>query len=92
MSKFFVGCMARVVAAEDSFAKALIGEPVRIVVSGRNFRKEEVWGIDKKSPGGLTIAFRDFELEPILPSGHRTGDYSYTELMDRLKAGEVECV
>lgn len=30
--------------------------------------------------------------EPIVPDGHRSGDYSYTELMDRLKAGEVECV
>jgi hypothetical protein len=37
-------------------------------------------------------AFHPDELEPVVPSGHRTGDYTFRELMDRLKAGEVECV
>ena len=32
------------------------------------------------------------DYDPILPSGHRSGDYTFRELMDRLKAGEVECV
>ena len=28
------------------------------------------------------------QLEPILPSGHRAGDYSLSELLDRCRAGE----
>lgn len=28
------------------------------------------------------------QLEPILPDGHRSGDYSLIELMDRCKQGE----
>ena len=30
--------------------------------------------------------------EPVIPEGAAPSELSYTELMDRLKAGEVECV
>lgn len=32
--------------------------------------------------------FEPHELEPILPDGHRAGDYSLSELLDRCRAGE----
>ena len=39
-------------------------------------------------PAAQVAYGRADDYDPILPSGHRSGDYSYTELMDRLKAGE----
>lgn len=42
------------------------------------------------SGGGLRTCEAEI-LEPIVPP-HEASQYSYTELMDRLKAGEVECV
>lgn len=34
------------------------------------------------------IHVREHQLEPILPSGHRPSEYTFTELMDRCRAGE----
>jgi hypothetical protein len=96
MSKFFVGQRVRVVANSPRR-----GCEARIV--GRSFSHHlrlglgDYWdcnvdGWGERDSDGIGFAYTDDQLEPILPSGHRSGDYSYTELMDRLKAGEVECV
>ena len=37
---------------------------------------------------GRQLAYAPHELEPIQPSGHRAGDYSLSELLDRCRAGE----
>lgn len=93
MSKFFVGqrvrhrysCTGRVPAgAEGSVAEI---DPGHETLDGVGDCRVLWDGLDATN---LWSVFD--QLEPILPSGHRSGDYSYPELMDRLKAGEVECV
>ena len=37
---------------------------------------------------GYWLAYAPHQLEPILPSGHRAGDYSLSDLLDRCRAGE----
>lgn len=97
--KLFVGCRARLVYVRESFDPCWhVGAEGRVVGRRSEFYAKTLgvdheWQFlaDGQSSGwpGLVMAY---QLEPIQPSGHRSGDYSYTELMDRLKAGEVECV
>lgn len=98
MSKFFVGQRVRVARPDSgSLRRGLIVGDQGVVVSGDRLVDAYVSVAGKtntKACGGPMNDFPMFddELEPILPSGHRASDYSYTELMGRLKAGEVECV
>lgn len=100
MSRFFVG--QRVVLARPMFPENA-GKTGRI----RGFCEVEMlfggvadcevdWDDGDRDGFPGSDGFRHWtathQLEPILPSGHRSGDYSFTELMDRCRAGEVECV
>lgn len=97
MSRFFIGQRVRVArlldhnpAPYDLRAVGLEG-----VVNALNCRNYGGWGMV-----GVTLpmpnilgdntgwAFRPDELEPILPEGHRAGDYSFSELLDRCQQGE----
>lgn len=40
------------------------------------------------APAGEAVWTRSECLEPILPDGHRAGDYSLSDLLDRCRAGE----
>ncbi|MET3929542.1 hypothetical protein ABIE51_001429 [Lysobacter sp. OAE881] len=100
MSNFYVGQRVRIVRTyvypQLLGVEAVIRTPL---IRGRRNRDGFEWdGYGLSVAAGplhventQIIASPD-QLEPILPSGHRSGEYSYTELMDRLKAGEVECV
>lgn len=41
------------------------------------------------SHGADRFAPNTAQLEPILPEGHKASEYTYTELMDRLRSGVV---
>lgn len=41
---------------------------------------------------GMVVYDYPEDWRPIIPEGHRASEYSFTELMDRCRAGEVECV
>jgi hypothetical protein len=97
MSRFFVGQRVRVVANSSPRH----GCEARIL--GRSFSHHLRFGLGyywdcnvdgwgERDSDGLGFAYADDQLEPIQPSGAAPSSYSYTELMDRLKAGEVECV
>ncbi len=60
-------------------------------ISGSGFAgwELEIDGIGPMS-GGIRYCFPPEYLEPIIPSGHCPSEYSFTELMDKCRAGEVE--
>lgn len=62
---------------------------IRVDSAGEGY-DENGWEITYQA--GMVVYNVPWDWKPILPSGHRSGDYSYTELMDRCRAGEVECV
>ena len=89
MSKFFVGQRVRVVAE----ASADYGKETHI----RGFRMfpdgDPGWEVDLPLLFGPVAGYthavhRPHNLEPILPDGHRAGDYSLSQLLDRCKQGE----
>lgn len=85
MSKFFVGQRVRVVRPLRK--PESLGEERRI--EGFGF-----WPKSERRACDCTIRLDDgyvvaeFQLEPILPDGHRAGDLSFSELMDKCRAGE----
>jgi hypothetical protein len=97
MSKqFYIGQRVRIavapnfpslVGAEAVITSALHGTYSKL--TGDFFEGHDIEII---GDGGQDWCAEPWKLEPLIPDGHRSGDYSYTELMDRLKAGEVECV
>jgi hypothetical protein len=88
MSKFFVGQRVRI--ARDLWGETpeLVGK--ESVVTSTSLVDAD--GFEIQLAIDRECFFHPSELEPVIPSGHRSGDYSYTELMDRCRAGEVECV
>lgn len=91
MSRFFVGQRVRVKWVVDTsrFAKFVgiethITEMCRPFYSAHQDRVTSGYGVAIDPyfrPGGD-------QLEPIQPSGHRAGDYSLSDLLDRCRAGE----
>ena len=98
MSKFHIGQRVRIrfcyrpgVYGDSSGQEGVIWEEIVGHSEGHGWAVE-IAGRGRLRENGWPHWYGDEQLDPILPSGHRSGDYSYTELMDRLKAGEVECV
>lgn len=102
MSTFKVGQRVRIVGPSTS---ASIGREATVVSDlrfGPIFTQDgqidasyyliSIRGIGERADDGRRHARMPHHLEPIVPDGHRSGDYTFRELMDRLKAGEVECV
>lgn len=90
MAKFFVGQRVRIIHAVMS--KSLIGTEARVmdpdaigVHFGNAYRGVKTDAINAQ---GRRFVAKHWWLEPILPDGHRAGDYSLSELLDRCKAGE----
>ena len=90
MSEYRIGQRVRVRYAVFPVAKKFVGMETHIT-EGLRERAGGQW-VGYRVALDENFAPRHDQLEPIVPDGHRSGDYSYTELMDRLKAGEVECV
>lgn len=93
MSKHFVGQRVRIVYAKSPRN----GCEARI--TGRSYSNHTHYGLGhywdcdvdgwgNRSSDGTRFAYMDDQLEPIIPEGAAPSEYTYTELMDRLKAGE----
>lgn len=91
MATFFVGQRVRVKWTDEPFAVQLIGSEARII-GEMMLLDVEAWELDIECPrgGGWLVekAYASECLTPILPDGHRAGDYSLTELLDQCRAGE----
>jgi hypothetical protein len=84
MATFFVGQRVRIIGCEDMENRRYIGDEQRIVrftVSGY-----PVLDCHPRPNGANCCAHHN--LEPILPDGHRAGDFSFSELMDKCREGE----
>lgn len=94
MAKFFVGQRVRIIRVERS--PHLLGAEARVTKIGvLTIMKdgaliEGCVKLDIPAPGfpGQFVAAPPDWIEPILPDGHRAGDYSLSELLDRCRAGE----
>ncbi len=94
MATFFVGQRVRVVRVERY--QHLLGAEARVTkldVIGIRLDGSLIEGcvqLDIPAPGylGKFVAPPPDWIEPILPDGHRAGDYSLSELLDRCRAGE----
>ena len=90
MATFFVGQRVRIINAEIS--KFLIGTEARVIDPdvigvhfGGTYRGVKTDAINAQ---GRPFIAEHWWLEPILPDGHRAGDYSLSELLDRCRAGD----
>lgn len=89
MSKFFVGQRVRIVRTYNY--PQMRGVEARIMGFYRDAwdgRKHyDGLELSVRTPHGAPYVALPDELEPILPEGHRAGDYSFHELMDRCREG-----
>jgi hypothetical protein len=89
MSRFFVGQRVRVVRSDfyPQFVgrEAVITEGLHACIKRSTGMTYYCYTVDLDPGFGPTAD----QLEPILPSGHRPSEYTFTELMDRCRAGEV---
>lgn len=85
MSKFFVGQRVRVVWAPAH--PEFVGFETRIdrVAYGGFAQLGYEWMVTIQ---GTEYGANSPSLEPILPDGHRAGDYSLSQLLDSCKQGE----
>lgn len=98
MATFFVGQRVRLVwKSVHSNTARKVGAEGRVAVVGP-WRKGEINFRNKVmttnsdylvdwSDGDDSFVLSS-QIEPILPDGHRAGDYSLSELLDRCRAGE----
>ena len=91
MAKFFVGQRVKLVRPDSGSLKRGIKEGDVGVILNRDPVVDWRVGFGVKNPHTGDNSFPMFsdELEPVLPEGHRASDYSFTELMDRCRQGEV---
>lgn len=92
MAKFFVGQRVRMVRPDNPRHQGATGRVFFIgpIEWGQVFNGEICvdgdcavsWDDGDWTPEWLS------KLEPILPEGHRAGDYSLSELLDRCRAGQ----
>jgi hypothetical protein len=93
MATFFLGQLVRIRYMRVAYWNTLAGRPARVVgvgpyppVGGYSMAGDyrvQVIGDD----GDPAQVLAD-QLEPVLPEGHRAGDYSLSDLLDRCRAGE----
>lgn len=102
MATFFVGQRVRIKWScgwpELSGSEGRVVELGRTITVGPNAGisgvtvAPDIWGSEIAPHESLHGARRftplHEQLEPIQPSGHRAGDYSLSELLDRCRAGE----
>lgn len=95
MSRFFVGQRVRVVRPDSgSRVRGLCVGDEGVIESRDPYVDARVRVVGKINPTEMysepqeTFPMFYEELEPIQPSGHRAGDYSLSELLDRCRAGE----
>ena len=94
MAKFFVGQRVRIIRVHRF--PHLLGAEARVTEIGVLAMMKDgalIEGcvkLDIPAPGfpGQFVAPPPDWIEPILPEGHRAGDYSLSELLDRCRAGE----
>ena len=95
MSRFFVGQRVRIVCpiSPRNGCEARVIGPLELMSFPQ--RGIQMFAHDVELLNGIRIsehghqlAYPPHELEPILPSGHRAGDYSLSDLLDRCMAGE----
>ena len=94
MSRLFMGQKVRVIRVERY--QHLLGAEARVTqldVIGMRLDGSLIDGcvlLDIPAPDmpGKFVAPPPDWIEPILPDGHRAGDYSLSELLDRCRAGE----
>lgn len=93
MSRFFVGQRVRIVRPWDDMN--LKDRLNWIKLCGSEGRVSEVGCLNQFLSVGVGVIVNNEEwclpeygLEPILPDGHRAGDYSLSQLLDRCKQGE----
>ena len=98
MAKFFVGQMVRITWVKHQKNAHLIGTQGRISEIRENFLHGECgYGLDaapitctyEESGFSAVIAWRSSQLEPISPEGQEPAQFSFHELMDRLRSGVV---
>jgi hypothetical protein len=105
MSKFFPGCPVRILYSYGW--PELKGSTGRIVDAGDithgpwagnpGWRvAPDIWGTYHAprpgTHGASNFCPTESQLEPVIPQGAAPSELTFTELMDRCKAGEVECV
>lgn len=92
MAKFFIGCPVRVTKVHRASSAHLLGMEGRVTEVWEDFMPGEPgYGLDicPISHDGMGfVSLGGHQLEPIQPSGHRAGDYSLSDLLDRCRAGE----
>jgi hypothetical protein len=88
MIKFFVGQRVRIVGCANSQMSHHVGKEGRLLA--RSVRHIGSWYVDTApvARNGKKCSWGENHLEPILPDGHRSGDYTLSELLDRCKQGE----
>ncbi len=97
MATFFVGQRVRILFSNHW--PQLAGQEGRIVrqangrvdvygVRGAWVVAPQCWNSEYPPYGAGHFAPHESQLEPILPEGHRAGDFSFSELMDKCREGE----
>lgn len=91
MSRFYVGQRVRLVRPVqpenlglEGHISALFPDKSPGLVDGLGWNCDVVWD-DRPIRGHMCDTA---QLEPIFPEGHRAGDYSLSDLLDRCRAGE----
>jgi hypothetical protein len=97
MSKFRIGMRVRVRYSENAARYGDASGKEGLIWQEVNNEHGHGWAVHVDGwspyrPSGYPHWFLDRQLEPIQPSGAAPSDYSFTELMDRCRAGGVECV
>lgn len=94
MATFFVGQRVRIRYMRTSYWRVLTGREARVVGVGPyaacdgGYTMPGDYRVQVDGDAGCPAQVLADQLEPIQPSGHRAGDYSLSELLDRCKAGE----
>lgn len=95
MGKFFVGQPVRIRCPGSDVDGHVTAVKALDVPGYDEYRfigvQVDVVNTDSRNGQCPFCVFEYHELEPIVPP-HEASEYTYTELMDRLKAGEVERV
>jgi hypothetical protein len=88
MSRIFPGLKVRHVGQGRAYVNPLSNMLIGATGVVESPWKRPGWWNVVLDTGSYDLCAHESTLEPILPEGHRAGDYSLSELMDRCKHGE----
>jgi len=89
MSRFFVGQRVRFIRARTMCGALYQGLAARIILAQPSMLLQEDADFGIQIEGSSESgAVREWQIEPIVPDGHRASDYSLAELLDRCNQGE----